>query len=152
VAGRADSGERAVQHQFVLSQTALAHDGADIAANYPGDEPVLVDVEGEHAALWYHLLLALPGEDVESVISRLPDETPETVISLFDYRSSTGRIFCHTSKPCSIRRMVCGWRIGARHSKKHDVFDLLDNEGFIRTATMTYTHQGSRSTPTAMIE
>ena len=27
---------------------------ADIGAAYPGGEPVLLDVEGEHAALWYH--------------------------------------------------------------------------------------------------
>ncbi len=118
---------------------------ADIAADYPGGaEVVLLDVEGAHAALWYHTLLALPGADIDATMTRLPaEDTAPAVISLYDYRQRYQGDFIP-----QVQRALDGvpglwlayWGDAA---KKRDMFDLLAAEGFVRTAERAYDHHGN---------
>ncbi|MBN1202962.1 MAG: glycosyltransferase family 39 protein [Anaerolineae bacterium] len=103
---------------------------ADVAAVYPGDEPVLVDVEGAHAALWYHLTLALP------------DEAHDEIISLYDYRKRFKGYFLPHVKAELLDTDGLWMAYWGDADKKHDVFDLLEHEGFTRTGTLTYEHLG----------
>jgi mannosyltransferase len=116
---------------------------ADIAAAYPSGEPVLVDVEGEHAALWYHLSLVLP-VNVEELVRRLPREAEgiDPTASLFDLRERYQANFVP-----HLQKILAGtdgtWlAYWGDVNKKHDVFDVLAAEGFVRTATLPYTHHG----------
>lgn len=116
---------------------------AAMAARYPGGEPVLLDVEGAHAALWYHTLLVLPGADLDATLNRLPGEADEPIVSLYDYRKRYREDFI----PQLQRRLdgVPGLWLAywGDPAKKHDVFDLLEAEGFTRTATLQFQHLGN---------
>lgn len=117
---------------------------ADVSAMVPGDEPVLVEVEGAHAALWYHLSLALP-VDVDRVVNRLPAEAEgvDQAISLYDLRKRYGGSFIPKLQGVVADTpgvWVCYW---GDESKKRDVFDVLETEGFTRTATLAYEHLGN---------
>jgi len=116
---------------------------ADIRANYPPGEIVLVDVEGDHAALWYHLLLALPAQDRRAVINRLPaEDTHPTIVSLHDLRKRYQGDFT-----VELQKRIAdtpGLWLGywGDEAKKHDTFDILEASGFVRTATRAYAHHG----------
>lgn len=116
---------------------------ADLAARHPAGEPVLVDVEGEHAALWYHLSLVLP-VDIDRVVNLLPAEAEGTdlAISLFDRRDRyQGDFVPHLQG-------ILGGTDGlwlaywGEEAKKHDIFDVLATSGFVRTGTRNYAHHG----------
>jgi hypothetical protein len=116
---------------------------SDIAAAYPAGEPVLIDVEGEHAALWYHLSLVLP-VDVKELVRLLPREAErvDPSVSLFDLRERYQANFVP-----QLQKILAGtdgtWlAYWGDVNKKHDVFDVLAAEGFVRTATLPYTHHG----------
>lgn len=117
---------------------------ADVAARYVEGEPVLVDVEGDHAALWYHMTHALPGVDFRALLNRLPPETTghETVISLYDYRKRFKDLFLPNVKAVLDDTSGLWLAYWGDEAKKHDVFDLLGQEGFVRTSTRGYAHHG----------
>jgi len=116
----------------------------DIAFQRPAGEPVLLDVEGAHAALWYHLGLALPDADVKRAVRQLPGEpTDEPAISLFDYRSRYGTLFLPHLKAVIDATDGLWYAYWGDEAKKHDALDLLAQEGFVRTAALEYAHQGS---------
>lgn len=116
---------------------------ADLAVQRPAGEPVLLDVEGEHAALWYHLELVLPDTDIRRVMQQLPPEaTGDPVISLFDYRDRYGTLFMPHVKSVLDRTDGLWYAYWGDEAKKHDVLDLLAQEGFVRTATLNYQHHG----------
>ncbi len=114
---------------------------ADIAAYYPGDEPVLVEVEGAHAALWYHLALELPG-DVRTSMNLLPAEAEgiDRAVSLFDLRARYGGEFVPRLQRIVAETDGLWLAYWGDPAKKHDVFDVLDLAGFQRTATLSYAH------------
>ena len=116
---------------------------ADIARLSVDDQPVLIDVEGAHAALWYHLLLALP-EDVAAVVNRLPAEAEadERAISLYDLRKRYRGAFIPRLQAILARTDGLWLAYWGDPAKKHDVFDTLETAGFVRTATRSYTHHG----------
>ncbi len=116
---------------------------ADIARLSVDAQPVLIDVEGAHAALWYHLLLALP-EDVTVIVNRLPDEAEanERAISLYDLRKRYRGNFIPRLQRTLARTDGLWLAYWGDLVKKHDIFDALDAAGFVRTATRTYTHRG----------
>jgi hypothetical protein len=103
----------------------------DIAARYAADDPVLMDVEGEHAALWYHLKLALPAE------------AEDQIVSLYDYRKRYGYDFLAYVKAHLDQTDGLWMPYWGEEWKKHDVIDLLAQEGFVRTGTLTYYHAGA---------
>lgn len=116
---------------------------ADIAAQRPAGEPVLIDVEGEHAALWYHLELALPDADVRATMRQLPQEaTGDPAISLYDYRKRYGTLFLPHLKAVLDRTDGLWYAYWGDEARKHDALDLLAQEGFVRTATLNYEHHG----------
>lgn len=116
----------------------------DIAFQRPAGEPVLLDVEGAHAALWYHLELALPDADVDTAVRQLPGEpTDEPAISLFDYRDRYGTLFLPHLKAVLDRTDGLWYAYWGDEAKKHDALDLLAQEGFVRTAALEYAHQGN---------
>ena len=116
---------------------------ADIARLSVDDQPVLIEVEGAHAALWYHLLLAL-GEDVPTVVNRLPAEAEadERAISLYDLRKRYRGDFIPHLQTILARTDGLWLAYWGDAAKKHDVFDALEAAGFVRTATRTYSHHG----------
>jgi len=117
---------------------------ADLARQRQPGEPVLIDVEGAHAALWYHLELALPDADVHAAMRQLPGEpTTEPAISLYDYRARYGTLFMPYLKAVLDRTDGLWYAYWGDEAKKHDALDLLAQEGFVRTATLHYQHQGS---------
>ena len=77
----------------------------DIAARYAAHDPILMDVEGEHAALWYELKLALP-----------PD-AEDQIVSLYDYRKRYGYGSWRTSRRTWTARTGYGCRTGARNGR-----------------------------------
>ncbi len=103
----------------------------DIAARYAADDPVLMDVEGEHAALWYHLKLALPAG------------AEDQIVSLYDYRKRYGYDFLAYVKAHLDQTDGLWMPYWGEEWKKHDVIDLLAQEGFVRTGTLTYYHAGA---------
>ena len=116
---------------------------ADIAFQRPAEEPVLIDVEGEHAALWYHLELALPDADVRAAMRQLPqDVSGDPAISLYDYRKRYGTLFLPYLKAALDRTGGLWLAYWGDEAKKHDALDLLAQEGFVRTATLNYQHHG----------
>lgn len=116
----------------------------DIALQRPAGEPVLLDVEGAHAALWYHLLLALPDADPHAAVHELPGEpTVQPPISLFDYRHRYDTLFLPHLKAVLDQTDGLWIAYWGDEAKKHDTLDLLAQEGFVRTATLEYAHQGS---------
>lgn len=117
---------------------------ADIGAAYPGGEPVLLDVEGAHAALWYHLTLELP-VDVGRVVNLLPSEAEgeDLAVSLYDLRKRYRGDFIPR-----LQRILAGtdglWlAYWGDEAKKHDVLDALVAAGFVRTGTLAYEHHGN---------
>lgn len=116
---------------------------ADIARLSLDDQPILIDVEGAHAALWYHLLLALP-EDVPRIVNRLPAEAEadERAISLYDLRKRYRGAFIPHLQTILAHTDGLWLAYWGDPAKKHDVFDALETAGFVRTATRTYTHHG----------
>ena len=116
----------------------------DIAAYYPGGEPVLVEVEGAHAALWYHLSLELP-VDVDQVVNLLPPEAEgvDVAVSLYDLRKRYGGDFIPQVQ--GVIADAPGLWIGywGDEAKKHDIFDVLTTAGFTRTGTLEYDHHGN---------
>lgn len=118
----------------------------DIADYYPGDEPVLIDVEGAHAVAWYHLSLELPVE-VAEVVDLLPAEADaqdaDLAISLYDLRKRYRGDFIPKLQ-AEIADAAGVWlAYWGDPAKKHDVFDVLDSAGFVRTATLPYEHHGN---------
>jgi hypothetical protein len=116
---------------------------ADIAAADPSGEPVLVDVEGEHAALWYHLSLVLP-VNVEQLV-RLPPQEAESIdptVSLYYLREHYRADFVPRLQGILAGTDGTWLAYWGDVAKKHDVFDVLAAEGFVRTATLPYTHHG----------
>lgn len=103
----------------------------DIAARYAAHDPILMDVEGEHAALWYELKLALP-----------PD-AEDQIVSLYDYRKRYGYEFLAHVKAHLDRTDGIWMPYWGEEWKKHDVLDLLAQEGFVRTGTLNYEHHGN---------
>lgn len=119
----------------------MAH---DIAAYYPGDgEPVLLDVEGAHAALWYHLSLELP-LDVDHVVNLLPDEAEEAdiAVSLLDRRKRYQDDFVPYIQGRIAETPGLWLAYWGDEIKKNDIFAVLDFAGFTRTATLEYEHLG----------
>lgn len=117
---------------------------ADIGAYYPGGEPVLIEVEGAHAALWYHLSLELP-IDVRVVVDLLPPEAEGTdlAVSLYDLRKRYGGNFVPRLQRVIAETDGLWLAYWGDVAKKHDVFDVLALAGFERTATLPYEHHGS---------
>ncbi|MBN1681251.1 MAG: glycosyltransferase family 39 protein [Anaerolineae bacterium] len=115
---------------------------ADIAANYPAGEPVLLDVEGAHGALWYQLKLALPDENPDTILAK-PVEHADKVVSLYDYRKRYGYFFLPNVKAWIDQTDGLWMPYWGDEFKKHDVIDLLALEGFVRTGTLTYHHHDS---------
>lgn len=103
----------------------------DLAARYAADDPVLMDVEGEHAALWYQLKLALPAG------------AEDQIVSLYDYRKRYGYDFLAYVKAHLDGTGGVWMPYWGEEWKKHDVIDLLAQEGFVRTGTLTYHHAGA---------
>ncbi len=115
---------------------------ADIARYMPPGEPVLVDVEGEHAALWYQLKLALPNTK-DDFLNQLPGEAPDDpVVSLLYLRNEYGGNFVPRLQGILADTPGVWLAYWGDVAKKHDVFDVLDSSGFVRTATLNYQHHG----------
>jgi mannosyltransferase len=116
---------------------------SDIAAAYPSGEPVLVDVEGEHAALWYHLSLVLP-VDVKELVKLRPQEAEgiDPTVSLYYLRERYQAAFIPHLQGILSSTDGIWLAYWGDVSKKHDVFDVLEAEGFVRTDTLPYTHHG----------
>mgnify|MGYP005849696589 CR=1 FL=1 len=115
----------------------------DIGAAYPGGEPVLLDVEGEHAALWYHLTLELP-VDVGHVVNLLPPEAEgeDLAVSLYDLRKRYGGRFIPRLQRILAETDGLWLAYWGDEAKKHDVFDALAVADFVRTGTLEYEHHG----------
>jgi hypothetical protein len=116
---------------------------ADIGAAYPGGEPVLLDVEGAHAALWYHLTLELP-VDVDHVVNLLPSEAEgeDLAVSLHDLRRRYRGDFIPRLQAILAATDGLWLAYWGDEDKKYDVFDALAAGGFIRTGTLEYEHHG----------
>jgi hypothetical protein len=116
---------------------------AEVAPDTISGEPVLLDVEGEHAAAWYHFSLDLP-VDMHEIINRLPAEAEgkDIAVSLYDLRKRYRGNFI--PKLQSVIADTPGlWLVyWGDVEKKHDVFDVLADAGFVRTATLSYEHHG----------
>ncbi|MBN1967391.1 MAG: hypothetical protein JW910_22245, partial [Anaerolineae bacterium] len=93
-----------------------------------------------HAALWYHLELALPGSDLDRVLSDLPGESDDRVISLYHYRKRYDVYFLPRLKAVLDGTDGLWLAYWGDEAKKYDVFDLLAGEGFVRTGTLPYAH------------
>ena len=116
---------------------------ADIAARHPASEPVLLDVEGAHAAMWYHTLLALDA-DMDAVVNLLPaEENTPAVVSLYDYRKRYRELFLPYFKSVLDRTDGAWLAYWGDEDKKFDTLNLLEQEGFVRTATLEYEHHGN---------
>ncbi len=117
---------------------------AEIAAEYPGDEPVLIDVEGAHAALWYHLTLDLP-VNVDKIVDLLPAEAEgqDVAVSLYDLRKRYRERFIPRLQGILANTDGLWMAYWGDETKKHDVFDLLAVEGFTRTAVLPFEHLGN---------
>jgi hypothetical protein len=116
---------------------------ADVAANYADNEPVLEEVGGEHAALWYHLLLALPDQDIPAILNRLPEEATENVISLYDYRHRYKDLYLPHLKAVLDQTDGLWMAYWGDEAVNNDTLDLIEQEGFVRTGRMDYQHHGS---------
>lgn len=116
---------------------------ADIGAAYPGGEPVLLDVEGEHAALWYHLTLELP-VDVDHVVNLLPSEAEgeDLAVSLYDLRKRYRGDFIPRLQAILAETDGLWLAYWGDVAKKHDVLDALAAGGFVRTGMLEYEHHG----------
>ncbi len=116
---------------------------ADIGAAYPGGEPVLLDVEGAHAALWYHLTLELP-VDVDRVVKLLPPEAEgeDLAVSLYDLRKRYRGDFIPRLQRILAETDGLWLAYWGDEAKKHDVLDALTAGGFVRTGTLEYEHHG----------
>ena len=116
---------------------------ADVSARYPGGEPVLLDVEGEHAAAWYHFSLELP-VDVDRILNLLPAEAEGTdlAVSLYDLRKRYGGDFIPRLQRILAETDGLWLAYWGDEAKKHDIFDALALAGFVRTATLPYEHHG----------
>ncbi len=119
---------------------------AQVAPYTPPGERVLLDVEGEHAALWYHMTLALAHDssEVDRVVNLLPPEAEgvDRAVSLYDYRKRYRGNFIPAVQGILAQQDGLWLAYWGDFAKKHDVFDLLDAEGFVRTATLHYQHKG----------
>jgi hypothetical protein len=116
---------------------------ADVTAEYPGGEPVLLDVEGEHAAAWYHFSLDLP-EDIHQIVDRLPAEAEgkDLAVSLYDLRKRYRGDFIPRLQSVIAPTDGLWLAYWGDPVKKHDIFDVLGAAGFVRTATLPYSHHG----------
>lgn len=116
---------------------------ADVGARYPGGEPVLLDVEGEHAAAWYHMSLELP-VNMKRILNLLPPEAEGTdlAVSLYDLRKRYGGDFIPRLQRILAETEGLWLAYWGDEAKKHDVFDALALAGFVRTATLPYEHHG----------
>ncbi len=116
---------------------------ADVGARYPGGEPVLLDVEGEHAAAWYHFSLELP-VDVDRILNLLPSEAEGTdlAVSLYDLRKRYGGQFIPRLQRILAETDGLWLAYWGDVAKKHDIFDALTLAGFVRTGTLEYEHHG----------
>ncbi len=117
---------------------------ADVAPFVLAGEPVLLDVEGEHATAWYHFSLELP-VDIDQIVNLLPEEAEGTdvAISLYDLRKRyRGEFIPHLQAMVSETSglWLAYW---GDEAKKHDVFDVLAGAGFVRTAALQYEHHGN---------
>ncbi|MBI5961700.1 MAG: hypothetical protein HY866_23380, partial [Chloroflexi bacterium] len=116
---------------------------ADVAARTPAGEPVLLDVEGEHAAAWVHFSLDLP-VDMRRIVNLLPPEAEgvDRAVSLYDLRKRyRGDFIPHLQG--ILAPMDGVWLVyWGDEAKKHDIFDVLAAAGFVRTGTRYYEHHG----------
>ena len=119
---------------------------AAVAAEYPSEgEPVLIDVEGAHAALWVHLTLDLPGNAMPRVLNLLPSEAEgiDRAVSLYDLRKRYGAAFVPHLQALIADTPGLWLAYWGDETKKHDVFDVLALAGFQRTATLRFEHLDS---------
>jgi hypothetical protein len=116
---------------------------ADLAPYAIPGEPVLLDVEGEHATAWYHVSLALP-VDIDQILNLLPAEAEGTdiAVSLYDLRKRYQGGFIPRLQGIIADAPGLWLAYWGDEDKKHDVFDVLADAGFVRTATLPYEHHG----------
>jgi mannosyltransferase len=116
---------------------------ADVAPYTVSGEPVLLDVEGEHAAAWYHFSLDLP-VDMHEILNLLPAEAEgkDIAVSLYDLRKRYQGNFIPRLQSLIADTPGLWLAYWGDEYKKHDVFDVLDSAGFVRTATLSYQHHG----------
>jgi mannosyltransferase len=116
---------------------------ADVTPYTLSGEPVLLDVEGEHAAAWYHFSLDLP-VDMHEILDLLPAEAEgvDRAVSLYDLRKRYGGDFVPRLQTLIADAPGLWLAYWGDEAKKHDVFDVLDSAGFVRTATLPYSHHG----------
>lgn len=116
----------------------------DIAARHVGDEPILVEVGGEHAALWYHLIQAIPDLSEKKIVALLPaEETNPVVISLYDYRKRYRELYMPHVKAVLDKTSGLWIAYWGSETVNNDTLDLIEAEGFVRTARLAYSHHGS---------
>jgi hypothetical protein len=116
---------------------------ADVTPYVLSGEPVLLDVEGEHAAAWYQFSLDLP-VDMDKIINLLPAEAEGTdmAVSLYDLRKRYRGDFIPRLQSLIADAPGLWLAYWGDVEKKHDVFDVLVDAGFVRTATLPYEHHG----------
>jgi hypothetical protein len=116
---------------------------ADVTARTPAGEPVLLDVEGEHAAAWYEFSLDLP-IDLRRIVNLLPVEAEgmDRAVSLYDWRSRYKGDFVPRLQTLLAQIDGVWLAYWGDESKKHDSFDVLAVSGFVRTGTRFYQHHG----------
>jgi mannosyltransferase len=116
---------------------------ADVAPYTLSGEPVLLDVEGEHAAAWYHFSLDLP-VDMQQILDLLPAQAEgiDRAVSLYDLRKRYRGDFVPRLQSMIADAPGLWLAYWGDVVKKHDIFDVLDSAGFVRTATLPYNHHG----------
>lgn len=116
----------------------------DIAARHVDEEPVLVEVGGAHAALWYHLIQAIPGLSEDEIVALLPAEEPEpVVVSLYDYRKRYKELYMPAVKAILDRTPGLWVAYWGSETANNDTLDLIEAEGFVRTGRLAYAHHDS---------
>jgi mannosyltransferase len=116
---------------------------ADVSPYTLSGEPVLLDVEGEHAAAWYHFSLDLP-IDMQQILNLLPAEAEgiDRAVSLYDLRKRYQGDFVPRLQSVIADAPGLWLAYWGDVVKKHDIFDVLGSAGFVRTATLPYNHHG----------
>lgn len=116
---------------------------ADVAPYTLSGEPILLDVEGEHAAAWYHFSLDLP-VDMHEILNLLPAKAEgiDRAVSLYDLRKRYRGSFVPRLQSMIADQQGLWLAYWGDEAKKHDVFDVLDSAGFVRTAALPYQHHG----------
>ncbi len=116
----------------------------DIAARHVASEPVLVEVGGAHAALWYHLIQAIPELSEDEIVALLPaEEAQPVVVSLYDYRKRYRELFMPSVKAILDQTPGLWIAYWGSESINNDTLDLIEAEGFVRTGRLAYAHHGS---------